>query len=517
FPIELDYQEMRPNPPKHYRFDHFMSSGDGQTVFEVPKPLANRPGKLVYLLLGSMGATTVHNMKRLPWEPEGKMSDPLWALMHKNLIDQTVKHKADERLVFVGDSITQEWVLLNLWDKYYGAGRHAYNYGIAGDTTSNVIFRIRNQEFDGLEAIVTVLMIGTNNIWHNNDTAVDITHGIVEIINELLIKMPTTKILLLGNLPAPWPDQCKQLNSLLAKLANNKNVFFLDMWSAFVDKTGKQKSELFASDGVHPNPSGFEVWYQTMDPFLRKLYPLSNRLIGKDLRPIIVIQSITKYINIMKTLITLTIVAIIGQTLAETVKPWEPEGKMSDQVWALMHNTLVDQTLKHKADERIVFVGDSITQGWGLFGKIVWELHYGAGRHTYNYGISGDTTSNVIFRIRDKEFDGLQANVTVLMIGTNNIWHNNDTAEDVKHGITEIMTELLTKMPATKILLLGNLPAPWPDQCKELNSLLAKLANNKNIFFLDMWSAFVDKTGKQIPDLFLPDGVHPNESGGHLI
>ncbi|CAG2109110.1 unnamed protein product [Medioppia subpectinata] len=159
-----------------------------------------------------------------------------------------------------------------------------------------------------------------------------------------------------------------------------------------------------------------------------------------------------------------------------------------------------------------MFVGDSITQGWSLFGKIVWELHYDAGRHTYNYGISGDTTSNVIYRIRDKEFDGLQANVTVLMIGTNNIWHNNNTAEDVKHGIVEIITELLTKMPATKILLLGNLPAPWPDQCKELNALLAKLANNKNIFFLDMWSAFVNKTGKQIANLFLPDGVHPNES-----
>ncbi|CAG2101135.1 unnamed protein product [Medioppia subpectinata] len=65
FPIELDYQDMRPNPPKHYRFDHFMSSGDGKTVFEIPKPLADRPGKLLYFTLGSMGATDVHNMKRL--------------------------------------------------------------------------------------------------------------------------------------------------------------------------------------------------------------------------------------------------------------------------------------------------------------------------------------------------------------------------------------------------------------------------------------------------------------------
>ncbi|CAG2118040.1 unnamed protein product, partial [Medioppia subpectinata] len=175
-------------------------------------------------------------------------------------------------------SITNNWLLFgqNVWNLHYGAAHHVYNYGISGDTTSNVIYRIRNHEFDGLEANVTVLMIGANNIWHNNDTAVDITHGIVEIMTELLTKMPATKILLLGDLPSPWPDQSKELNALLAKLANNKNVFFLDMWSAFVDETGKQIPDLFLPDGVHPNEFGYEVWYNTMNPFLRKLYPLVN-------------------------------------------------------------------------------------------------------------------------------------------------------------------------------------------------------------------------------------------------
>ncbi|CAG2104044.1 unnamed protein product [Medioppia subpectinata] len=65
FPIELDYQEMRPNPPKHYRFDHFMSTGGDHQVFEIPISLADKPEKLVYFSLGSMGATDVHNMKRL--------------------------------------------------------------------------------------------------------------------------------------------------------------------------------------------------------------------------------------------------------------------------------------------------------------------------------------------------------------------------------------------------------------------------------------------------------------------
>ncbi|CAG2114867.1 unnamed protein product, partial [Medioppia subpectinata] len=64
FPLELDYLDIRPLPKNYIRFDNFMRK-DIQLKFEIPVPLRDRPGKLVYFSLGSMGAADVDNMKRL--------------------------------------------------------------------------------------------------------------------------------------------------------------------------------------------------------------------------------------------------------------------------------------------------------------------------------------------------------------------------------------------------------------------------------------------------------------------
>jgi beta-glucosidase len=81
-----------------------------------------------------------------------------------------------------------------------------------------------------------------------------------------------------------------------------------------------------------------------------------------------------------------------------------------------VHDSFVKQTMEHKADIEIVFLGDSITQYWASEGKEVWNKYY-APRHAYNYGIGGDKTENVIWRIEHKEFDGLSPKVVVLKIG----------------------------------------------------------------------------------------------------
>ncbi|CAG2166719.1 unnamed protein product [Oppiella nova] len=64
FPKELDYTDVRPLPPNTYQFDNFMHIKNN-IPFEIPVPLRDKPGKLVYLSLGSMGAVDVKNMKRL--------------------------------------------------------------------------------------------------------------------------------------------------------------------------------------------------------------------------------------------------------------------------------------------------------------------------------------------------------------------------------------------------------------------------------------------------------------------
>ncbi|CAG2176473.1 unnamed protein product [Oppiella nova] len=208
-----------------------------------------------------------------PWDPQPQ-DVAGWPQRHEALVNQTLQHKTEEQIVFVGDSITEGWGDDGkaVWDKYY-TPRHAFNYAIRGDQTQNVIYRIQNHEFDGLGPKVTILMIGTNNAGAN--TVEDIAHGVNETVKQLLGKMPNTKIILLGILPRPEPlgAKVKQVNELIAKLNNDKNVFFLDMWSAY-EKDGKQNTDLYLSDNIlHLNERGFEVWQQIMEPLLKKLDP----------------------------------------------------------------------------------------------------------------------------------------------------------------------------------------------------------------------------------------------------
>ncbi len=107
----------------------------------------------------------------------------------------------------------------------------------------------------------------------HSDTAEDIAHGIKEIIHQLLVKMPSTKILLLGILPRAGRTETKvqAINTLISKYDDNKHVFYLDMSNEFQDSTGKEKAGLYL-DTVHLTTEGYQVWYETMEPLFKKLY-----------------------------------------------------------------------------------------------------------------------------------------------------------------------------------------------------------------------------------------------------
>ena len=66
--------------------------------------------------------------------------------------------------------------------------------------------------------------------------------------------------------------------------------------------------------------------------------------------------------------------------------------------------------------EEIVFIGDSITEGWCGKGRAIWAKHYDS-RNAYNYGMEGERIEHLLIRIDNREFDGLNPKVTVLMIG----------------------------------------------------------------------------------------------------
>src|ERR1700722_3732530 len=121
--------------------------------------------------------------------------------------------------------------------------------------------------------------------------------------------------------------------------------------------------------------------------------------------------------------------------------------------WVSRHEGFAAQAKKGGVD--ILFMGDSITDFWRNRGSNVWNKYY-ASRHAINFGISGDRTQHVLWRIDHGELDGLKPKVTILMIGTNN--SNSDSPENIAAAIKLIIQEIRDKCPGTKVLLLGIFP-----------------------------------------------------------
>lgn len=177
-------------------------------------------------------------------------------------------------LLFVGDSITDFFTRgdrgQSVWNEYYGA-RKAANFGISGDTTQDVLWRMQNGELDGFSAKVIVLMLGTNNIRRNDNS--DIAAGNAAIIEEFRKRHPSAKILLLGIFPRGGvisPDRAivRDINSHLQLLADNKHIFYQDIGDGFLNADGSFVDGAMA-DGVHPATKGYAIWAEKIEPTLK--------------------------------------------------------------------------------------------------------------------------------------------------------------------------------------------------------------------------------------------------------
>ena len=163
----------------------------------------------------------------------------------------------------------------------------------------------------------------------------------------------------------------------------------------------------------------------------------------------------------------------------------------------------------------LVFLGDSITAGWGRQ-QPIWDKAFGTYKPA-NFGIGGDRTQHVLWRIKNGELDVIKPKAIVLMIGTNN--SAADTAEGISKGITAIVETIRLKQPQAKILLLavfprGEKPSPnaQRDKLKEVNATIAKLADGKNIHFLDIGEKFLQPDGSISKDI-MPDFLHLSPAG----
>lgn len=168
----------------------------------------------------------------------------------------------------------------------------------------------------------------------------------------------------------------------------------------------------------------------------------------------------------------------------------------------------------------LLFVGDSITQGWEKEGASVWKKYYEP-RNAFAIGFSGDRTENVLWRLDHDAVKGMNPKVAVLMIGTNNAGHRRENPQTTAAGIKKILDELQQRLPHTKILLLAIFPRDEkPDgelrQINEqVNNIIQHYADNNRIYFANINQAFLTSEGILTKEV-MPDLLHPHEYGYEL-
>lgn len=186
-----------------------------------------------------------------------------------------------------------------------------------------------------------------------------------------------------------------------------------------------------------------------------------------------------------------------------------------------LHEKFVKQAKEGNID--LLFLGDSITEGWGGGGKATWAKYY-ADKKAANFGISGDRTQHVLWRLENGELENIHPKVCVLMIGTNNIGGSaasSDPADRIAKGVKMIVDEVREKTSA-KVLLLGIFPRGMDPKdekviavrarVKEVNDIIAKLDDGKNVKYLDISEKFLEADGT-LPKSIMPDALHPNAKG----
>jgi beta-glucosidase len=204
----------------------------------------------------------------------------------------------------------------------------------------------------------------------------------------------------------------------------------------------------------------------------------------------------------------------------ESVTPAMLNESWSIDWWLPRHQQKLEEKRKLLAagtPPQIVFIGDSITQGWEKEGREVWQQHY-ARHHALALGFGGDRTENVLWRLQHGEIDGIAPKVAVLMIGTNNAGHRAENPQTTAAGIKRLLDEIRQRLPKTKVLLLGIFPrGEKPDDFlrglnERVNKIIAGYADRRMVHFLDIGAELLNADGT-LSKAVMPDLLHPNEKG----
>lgn len=177
-------------------------------------------------------------------------------------------------------------------------------------------------------------------------------------------------------------------------------------------------------------------------------------------------------------------------------------------------------------EARVVFLGDSITEGWGQSGipASPGRPEFFPGKPYVNRGISGQTTPQMLVRFRQDVVD-LHPKVVILLAGINDIAEN--TGKTTLEAIGENFTSMseIARANGIRVVLCSVLPASdfrWhpglepAGKVKALNAWLKDYAAKNNLVYVDYYTPMANLEGGMKAELS-PDGVHPNKAGYEIM
>lgn len=213
------------------------------------------------------GTNPTPRTKEFSW-----MSVDTWNKMYAE--DISIARQGGIDLLFVGDSITAGWNW-DIFQKNFAQYKPA-NFGIGGDHTGNLLWRLKYGHADQLKPKVVVMLIGVNNFGHLNETPKQVAQGITANVKFLRKIYPDAKILVNGIFPfeenasSPKRAMVKEANTLVATLADNKYIYVKDYGSLFLETDGSISKDVMG-DFLHPTAKGYQIWADAMLPDIQQL------------------------------------------------------------------------------------------------------------------------------------------------------------------------------------------------------------------------------------------------------
>jgi len=198
-------------------------------------------------------------------------TDMRWMSLHDEYVNIARKTKNLD-VIFFGDSITLHWINMQSW-KSLSSMYKIKNFGIGGDRTQHVLWRMDHGELDFAQAPqVLVLMIGTNNL--DSDEPQDIAEGAFQATDRIRERLKHTKIILVGIPPrSKFPNNKIRLkgesyNRILKERAQKKGIEFIE-FPVVVNEDGVFERE-FTTDFVHLTNKAYDRLAESVNVVLMK-------------------------------------------------------------------------------------------------------------------------------------------------------------------------------------------------------------------------------------------------------